>query len=93
MADLSNLQAAMPIKIAGANPSTGVDDNFTDVDINGKMNVKDVSIGDILGQILLELRSMRLALTVLATEGQLAKPEDFNPENNNDNIGTSGQIT
>ena len=35
MADLTELQASGSTKIAGANPSTGVEDNYLEVDTNG----------------------------------------------------------
>lgn len=35
MADLSDLQAALTVKIAGADPSTGQEDNFMEVDSSG----------------------------------------------------------
>lgn len=37
MADLTDLQAAQTVKIAGANPSTGQEDNFVEVDANGNI--------------------------------------------------------
>lgn len=39
MADLTDLQAAQTVKIAGANPSTGGETNFMDVDSNGRPTV------------------------------------------------------
>lgn len=40
MADLSDLQAALTVKIAGSNPSTGVEDNYAEVDSSGNLLVK-----------------------------------------------------
>jgi hypothetical protein len=40
VADLSELQASQSVKIAGANPSTGVEDNYLDVDTSGRVTVK-----------------------------------------------------
>lgn len=40
MADLSEVQASQSVKIAGANPSTGVEDNFLEVDSLGKITTK-----------------------------------------------------
>lgn len=39
MADLSDLQAAQTVKIAGANPSTGIEDNYLEVDSSGRSTV------------------------------------------------------
>ena len=39
MADLTDIQAGMTVKIAGANPSTGVEDNFAEVDANGRLQM------------------------------------------------------
>jgi hypothetical protein len=40
MADLTGLQAAQSVKIAGANPSTGIEDNFMEVDSTGMIASK-----------------------------------------------------
>lgn len=45
MSDLTDLQASQTVKIAGANPSTGVEDNFAQVDVNGQIFTKDVING------------------------------------------------
>jgi hypothetical protein len=39
MADLTDLQSAETIKIAGANPSSGIETNYADVDTNGNLKV------------------------------------------------------
>lgn len=40
MADLTELQSSGSTKIAGANPSTGAEDNFLDVDSSGRITDK-----------------------------------------------------
>src|ERR1035437_4551748 len=46
MADLSDLQAAQTVKIAGA-PSTGIEDNFADVDSNNNLKVIPTNAGPV----------------------------------------------
>lgn len=45
MADLSELQAAQAVKIAGASISAGVESNFAEVDASGNLKTIDESIG------------------------------------------------
>ena len=40
MADLSESQSSQSVKIAGANPSSGVENNYVDVDSSGNLSVK-----------------------------------------------------
>lgn len=40
MADLTELQSSQTVKIAGANPSTGVEDNFAEVGTDGSLSTK-----------------------------------------------------
>jgi hypothetical protein len=40
MADLTDLQSAQTVKIAGANPSTGIESNFVEVGPDGSLFVK-----------------------------------------------------
>lgn len=40
MADLNDIQAAQTVKIAGANPSTGIEDNFAEVGTDGSLATK-----------------------------------------------------
>lgn len=40
MADLSESQASQSVKIVGANPSTGIEDNYIDVDTSGRITSK-----------------------------------------------------
>lgn len=40
MADLSESQASQSVKIVGANPSTGVEDNYIEVDTSGRITSK-----------------------------------------------------
>lgn len=40
MADLTEIQAAQAVKIAGANPTTGIEDNFLEVDSNGYLGAR-----------------------------------------------------
>lgn len=40
MADLTDAQSALTVKLVGANPSTGVEDNFVDVDTSGRLTAK-----------------------------------------------------
>lgn len=40
MADLTEAQSALTVKIAGANPSTGVEDNFAEVNSDGTVSTK-----------------------------------------------------
>lgn len=47
MADLTDLQAAQSVKIAGANPSSGVEDNYLEVDSNGNAKVITTSAGPV----------------------------------------------
>jgi hypothetical protein len=39
MADLTEVQSSLAVKIAGANPSTGVEDNYAEVDATGALRV------------------------------------------------------
>lgn len=45
MADLTDAQAAQTIKIVGSNPSSGVEDNFAEVDSNGQVKSVNPSEG------------------------------------------------
>jgi len=38
VSDLADVQAAQTVKIAGANPSTGIEDNFAEVDSSGRLS-------------------------------------------------------
>jgi len=40
MADLTEVQASLSVKVAGANPSTGVEDSYLEVDSNGYVGVR-----------------------------------------------------
>jgi len=46
MADLSEIQASQSVKIAGAS-TTGVEDNYADVDANQRLQVKSASAGSV----------------------------------------------
>lgn len=43
MADLTDLQTAQSVKLAGANPTTGVESNFAQVDSEGNLQSKVVA--------------------------------------------------
>lgn len=45
MADLTELQAAQTVKIAGAAAGTGIEDNFLDVDASGRVTVNQGAVG------------------------------------------------
>lgn len=47
MADLTELDRANVVKIAGANPSTGITDNYMDVDVNGNARIIATSSGPV----------------------------------------------
>ena len=47
MADLTQLQAALPTKIVGANAASGVDDNYADVDSFGNLHVISTASGPV----------------------------------------------
>jgi hypothetical protein len=47
MADLNEIDRAEAVKIAGANPSTGVTDNYMEVDVNGNAKVIDSADGPV----------------------------------------------
>lgn len=40
MADLTEVQSSLSVKIAGAGPSTGIEDNYLDVDTTGRITIK-----------------------------------------------------
>src|SRR6266853_6038623 len=40
MADLTDSQAAQTVKIVGSNPSTGIEDNYAEVDSSGNLKTK-----------------------------------------------------
>lgn len=40
MADLNDAQSALTVKLVGANPSSGIEDNFADVDTSGRLTIK-----------------------------------------------------
>ncbi len=42
MADLNELQSSMAVKVAGADPTTGSETNFANVDANGNLYVETV---------------------------------------------------
>jgi hypothetical protein len=54
MADLTDIQASQSVKISGANPSTGIEDNFAEVDSSGNLhvNLRDSSGNEKLGSSL-----------------------------------------
>lgn len=70
MADLDYLNATLQTKIVGANPSTGVSDNFLDVDSSGRITVK---ITDSSGSsIILGQTTMALSLPIAIASNQSA---------------------
>ena len=54
MADLTEIQSSQSVKIAGANPSTGVEDNYMEVDTLGNAKVVDgLKNGGVHGNLVL----------------------------------------
>lgn len=72
MADLTDLQSALPVKVAGANPATGLEDNFLEVDTSGRITIR---LNDGLGsQVNLGQAVMSASLPVAIASDQSAIP-------------------
>lgn len=68
MSDLSELQAAQTVKIAGAGAASGVESNFVEVDASGRMQVRSVPAGNSLTAASPSAASIGIASgTLLAT--------------------------
>ena len=70
MADLTEVQASQSVKIAGANPGTGVEDNFVEVNTDGSLNVANVkSTANAVTSVVASVTSVTLLATNAARKG------------------------
>lgn len=91
MADLTDLQSSLPVKVSGADPATGVEDNFMEVDTSGRISVK---LNDGSGtSINLGQTTMSASVPVTIASNQTALPVSQSGTWNLNNItGTISQI-
>jgi hypothetical protein len=73
MADLTNVQEGLPVRITGVSSSSGLPDNFLDVDSAGKIAVK---LNDASGN---SLNSTSNALNAFITNSTLAVTQSTSP--------------
>lgn len=71
MADLTELQAAQTVKIAGANPSTGIEDNFLEIDSSGRITIAPLTNSSIIKSQLQDNAGNGLTSTLLSTKQAL----------------------
>lgn len=72
MADLSGVNSTQPVKIAGANPTTGVGDNYLEVDTAGRITTR---LNDGAGtSVTVGQKTMALSLPVVISSDQTAIP-------------------
>lgn len=72
MADLTDLQSAQTVKIAGANPSTGVEDNYLEIDASGRFvsgHSENVAAASLVGSNTLEIDTKGMSSLIVYTTG------------------------
>lgn len=71
MADLTELQAAQTVKIAGANASTGIEDNFLEIDSSGRIIVAPLTNSSIIKVQLQDNAGTGLTSTLVSSKQSL----------------------
>lgn len=80
MADLSEIQSSQSVKIAGANPSTGIEDNYLDIDSTGRPTVRSAqnsTSGSLTGSNTLDLDTAGMSILMMRISGTFTGSLNF----------------